>query len=101
MAGTGNGLWKSLFFASLATNVTGITAWMTLSHDVVTATELDKAISNAPYPWIADRGLVMQHVTGAASIHETDGQKRTRIREELTPIREELAKIREELKRLK
>lgn len=62
----------------------------------VTHDELKDAIANAPYPWVADRGVVMDHIDDS-EIHEKDAAKRARIKEvvgdEIEPIKVELRHI--------
>lgn len=92
--GSGSGRVLQIACAALAgVVVTGVAAWLALGGDRVTSSDLESVKRDLtaqlealpgklPYPWQTDRALVMAHVDDA-DIHERDGVKRTRIREEL------------------
>lgn len=61
-----------------------IMGWSYATHD-----DLDEALANAPYPWLADRPLVMSHLANP-TLHENDQQKRNRIKGELQAALEPL-----------
>ena len=63
---------------SIGVNVTGLGSWLTFRADI------RREIANAPFPWLQDRSLVMQHIDPANNgVHENDFEKRKRIRDEL------------------
>ena len=80
-------VWMAIAVASLSVNVTGISAWLSFGKDSISRSEvkdqISDAVAKAPFPWKEDRGVVMKHL-GESERHETDSQKRSRIREELT-----------------
>ena len=106
--GSGNGrgkmgreaLWQLLFAVSLTANVTGIGTWLTFGSQTITQEDLDRALARAPYPWIQDRGIVMGHLDNG-TIHETDKDKRSRVRQEMEPLKNELGFVREDLRELR
>ena len=82
----------------------GLGFWLTEGRHLITDQQLKEAISSAPYPWKEDRAVVLAHVQ-SDGIHETDTDKRRRIREEITqsigPLAKELEFAREDLRQLK
>lgn len=98
------GLWKTLFAVSMTANITGLGFYLTEGIHAITREELREAISSAPYPWKTDRAVVMAHVQ-SPGIHETDTDKRRRIREEINqsmePLAKELEFLREDVRELK
>ncbi len=97
------GMWRAAAVASLTLNVTLISAWFAFGTDVVTHDDLEKSLATLPYPWIADRGIVMGHVADPG-VHENDSLKRARIQQELrsalAPLETRLDFITKELEKI-
>lgn len=92
------GVWKAVALVSLTANITGVSAWLAFTdRDAITRTELEKELAKIPPP------QVKAHIEDK-DIHERDGTKRARTREELQlalePIRIRLDAIDKKLERL-
>ena len=92
-------IYKTLFLLTvsfLAANLAWSVLHLISDGNYVTEAELREAIKTAPYPWISDRGKVLGHLSETEQ-HESDAEKRNRIREELTAttsiLRGEVAQV--------
>ena len=112
----GSGIWKLATAVLSGIVVTGIGIWLLLGQTAATRSDLRTAIKDHEaviqsnilsradvkeliyeafdakinYPYLQDKQLIMNHLKegGAGSRHETDTDKRKRIREELDVFRQ-------------
>lgn len=82
----GSAVWKWLTFLQTGVIVSGLGTYLVYGSQSMTRSEIQalvhREIERAPYPWLSDRALVMDHLTNSM-VHEDDSKKRMRIRQEV------------------
>lgn len=76
--------WIRIAIASISVNVAGLGSWIATGSRHVNRDELPILIdAHLDYPYTVDRELVREHILNSGEKHESDDQKRHRIREML------------------